>query len=162
MTDRIAAISVRKLLFCLWCGWLAGCARAPELEWLTDLPKAQAKAKAEDKAVLVDFTGSDWCAACFRFQQGVAQTPEFAAYAKTNLVLVEVDFPQGKPQSVELKKANAALIEEFKIADPNGNVSFPTFVLLNSEGKELGRWQGYEPDSGPKKFIERVEAFWKK
>src|SRR2546426_8478057 len=30
-------------------------------EWLTDLPAAQATAKAENKVVLLDFTGSDWC-----------------------------------------------------------------------------------------------------
>jgi hypothetical protein len=35
-------------------------ASAAELQWLTDLPKAQAAAKAENKAVLLDFTGSDW------------------------------------------------------------------------------------------------------
>src|SRR5207249_3047357 len=28
--------------------------------WLTDLPAAQATAKAQGKIVLVDFTGSDW------------------------------------------------------------------------------------------------------
>jgi hypothetical protein len=33
---------------------------AAEAEWLTDLPKASAKAKAENKKVLLDFTGSDW------------------------------------------------------------------------------------------------------
>lgn len=29
-------------------------------EWLTDLAKAKAQAKAENKLVLVNFTGSDW------------------------------------------------------------------------------------------------------
>jgi len=39
--------------------------RAEELKWLTDLPKAQAQAKAEKKLVMLDFTGSDWCG-CFK------------------------------------------------------------------------------------------------
>ena len=29
-------------------------------EWLTDLAKAKTQAKAENKLVLVNFTGSDW------------------------------------------------------------------------------------------------------
>lgn len=29
-------------------------------EWLTDFAKAKAQAKAENKLVLVNFTGSDW------------------------------------------------------------------------------------------------------
>ena len=44
-------------------GLLACCALlqagAAELKWLTDLPKAQAKAKQDNKMVLLDFTGSD-------------------------------------------------------------------------------------------------------
>ena len=29
-------------------------------EWLTDLSKAKAQAKADKKLVLINFTGSDW------------------------------------------------------------------------------------------------------
>jgi hypothetical protein len=35
-------------------------ASAAEAEWLTDLGKAKAKAKAENKVILMDFTGSNW------------------------------------------------------------------------------------------------------
>ena len=35
-------------------------ANAAELQWHTDLAKAQVQAKAEKKLVLIDFTGSDW------------------------------------------------------------------------------------------------------
>ncbi|HIX19757.1 MAG TPA: thioredoxin family protein, partial [Candidatus Akkermansia intestinigallinarum] len=33
-------------------------------EWLTDLEAAKKQAAAENKAILVDFTGSDWCGYC--------------------------------------------------------------------------------------------------
>ncbi|MHB8522710.1 MAG: hypothetical protein ACYDH9_18385 [Limisphaerales bacterium] len=46
------------------CGVIAGFAllqaSAAELQWLTDLPKAQAAAKVDKKMVLLDFTGSNW------------------------------------------------------------------------------------------------------
>src|SRR5438093_919127 len=59
--------------------------------WLTDLPAAQAAAKAEKKIVLLDFTGSDWCGWCIRLKNEVFSQPEFDAFANANLVLVEVD-----------------------------------------------------------------------
>jgi hypothetical protein len=37
-----------------------GLAQASAVEWLTDLAQAKAKAKQENKVVLMNFTGSDW------------------------------------------------------------------------------------------------------
>ncbi len=130
--------------------WVLGQASASELEWMTDLPKAQAKAKDEHRLVMLDFTGSDWCIWCKKLKQEVFTTPEFARYAKTNLVTVEVDFPRGKEQPAELKKANKALLEKYHIE------GFPTVVVLNTEGKRLGEL-GYD-EGGPKAFIEKLEA----
>ena len=137
-------------------GLLACCALlqagAAELNWLTDLPKAQAKAKAENKQVLLDFTGSDWCGWCIKFNKEVLTTPEFAEYAAKHLVLVEVDFPRKKEQSEDLKKANKALGSKYKVD------GYPTFVVLNQEGKEVGRQVGYSA-GGPKAFIAKLEGF---
>src|SRR5213083_3508571 len=83
-------------------------AGAEEAQWLTDLPKAQAKAKEEKKLVMLDFTGSDWCGWCIKLNKEVFSKPEFAEYAKKNLVLVEVDFPRHKDLTEEQKKANDA------------------------------------------------------
>ena len=137
-------------------GLLACCALlqagAAEPNWLTDLPKAQAKAKEENKQVLLDFTGSDWCGWCIKFNKEVLSTPEFADYAAKHLVLVEVDFPRKKEQSDELKKANKDLGSKYKV---NG---YPTFVVLNKEGKEVGRQVGYSA-GGPTAFIAKLDEF---
>src|SRR5690348_11884172 len=77
--------------------------------WLTDLPAAQAAAKAEKKIVLINFTGSDWCGWCIRLRNEVFSQPQFDSFAKDHLVLVETDFPRRKSQSPEVKRANAAL-----------------------------------------------------
>ena len=53
-------VSMRKLVFTLLLGTALLRAGAAELAWSTDLPKAQAQAKAEKKMVLLEFTGSDW------------------------------------------------------------------------------------------------------
>jgi len=137
----------------LACGALLQ-ATAAELNWLTDLPKAQAKAKTENKLVMLDFTGSDWCGWCIKLNKEVFSKPEFAEYAGKNLVLVEVDFPRGKKQSEELKKANTALQEKYKVE------GYPTIVVLSSEGKKVGEL-GYQP-GGPKAFIAELDKLKKK
>ena len=125
---------------------------AAEATWLTDLPKAQAQAKAENKIVLLDFTGSDWCGWCIKFRKEVLDTPEFQAYAAKNVVLVELDYPHKKVQSADLKKANAALKTKY---DVHG---FPTLLVLNQDGKEIGRQVGYA-QGGPAAFIAKLEKF---
>jgi len=129
-------------------------AGAAELTWLTDLPQAKTKAKAENKLVLMDFTGSDWCFWCKKLNKEVLSTPEFVEYATKNLVAVELDFPQQKAQSAELKKANRELQQQYGIE------GYPTIVVLDSEGKKVGTL-GYE-EGGPKPFIARIEALKKK
>ena len=122
-----------------------------EVKWSTDLPAAQTEAKKDKKLVLVNFTGSDWCGWCKKLQAEVFTTKEFDTFAKGKLVLVEIDFPNQKKQSAELKKANAALQEKYKAS------GFPTIVALNGEGKEVWRQVGYMP-GGPKAWIAKLES----
>jgi protein disulfide-isomerase len=129
---------MKKLIFGTFVALtLMGATAGESSLWLTDFSKAQAQAKADKKLVLLDFTGSDWCPPCKALHKNVLSKPEFEAYAKTNLVLVEVDFPNQKPQSAELKKSNEALQEKFKVD------GYPTIIVLNAEGKELYRNSGY-------------------
>lgn len=130
---------MKKLMMGLFAGFVAAQIYAADLTWSTDLPKALVQAKAEKKLVFMDFTGSDWCPGCILFHKQVASSPAFAAFATNNLVLVEVDFPNDKPQSNELKAANNALQSKYDIQ------GFPTFILLNADGKELGRVTGFDP-----------------
>jgi thioredoxin-related protein len=127
---------------------------AEESQWLTDLSKAQAKAKAEKKLVVLDFTGSDWCGWCIKLHKEVFSQAEFEDYAKKNLVLVEVDFPRQKKQTEELKKANQSLQEKYKIE------GYPTIIVLNGEGAKVGEL-GYQA-GGPKPFIAELEKLKKK
>src|SRR5580692_4984002 len=108
-------------------GLLAVCALlragAEELNWMTDLPKALAKAKAENKLVMMDFTGSDWCPWCIKLKKEIFSQPEFATYAAKNIVPVEVDFPRHKELSDEQKQANAKLAKKFGIE------GYPTVIV---------------------------------
>jgi thioredoxin-related protein len=145
---------MKKLTLSLLLVSLALAVQAAELEWLTDLPKAQAKAKQDKKIVMLDFTGSDWCGWCIKLNKEVFSTPEFAAYAKTNVVLVEVDFPRRKKLSEGQQKANDALQEKYAVR------GYPTLIVLNSDGKKIGEL-GYMP-GGPKPFLAELDKLKKR
>jgi thioredoxin-related protein len=125
---------------------------ASELSSGSALSSALNQARSENKMVLLDFTGSDWCGWCKKFDKDVLSTDKFAGYAKSKLMLVTLDFPSHKKQDAALKQANQELKKRFGV---NG---FPTFVLLNSAGKELGRQVGYLK-GGPDAFIAELDGF---
>ena len=97
---------------------------ADEELWQTDYKAALAKAKAEKKYVLADFTGSDWCGWCIKLHNEVFEKEPFKTEAPKQYVLVELDFPQEKKQPDELKKQNADLSEKYKIE------GYPSVLLL--------------------------------
>ncbi|OYW74324.1 MAG: hypothetical protein B7Z37_18330 [Verrucomicrobia bacterium 12-59-8] len=115
--------------------------------WDDDYEKSLTKAKEAKKMVLLDFTGSDWCGYCMQLDAEVFSKSAFKKFAKENLVLVELDFPHGTPLPKKTKAQNDALGKKFKV---NG---YPTLVLLDSEGKEVTRWVGYDP-----KLLSKLEA----
>ena len=130
--------------------WLVLEVSAAEGDWLTDLPKAKSLAKEEKKMVLMDFNGSDWCPPCKALRKNVLSSSEFVEYAKKNLVLVDLDFPRHKELPEELKKANEALSQKYKIE------GFPTVIVLSSDGKELTKKVGYDGQNA-KDFIAELE-----
>ena len=141
----------------IWSSILAICltasavwAEGKESGWLTDHKAAQQQAKEEKKLLLMDFTGSDWCSWCIKLHKEVFSQKDFVAYAKDNLILLEVDFPQNKPQAKALKKTNEALQKKYNVE------GYPTIIVLDGEGKQLGTL-GYQA-GGPGPFIEKLKA----
>ena len=118
-----------------------GCERIPADEateaWMTDFAAAKIIAAAEQKPLLLDFTGSDWCGWCIKLDKEVFSQKVFKEFAADNLVLVELDFPRGKEQSEDLKAQNEALSEKYGIR------GFPTILVLSPEG-ELIEKTGYQ------------------
>ncbi len=118
---------------------LAVLAPAWAAEWMTDLEAAKAKAAAENKAVLVDFTGSDWCGWCIRLRKQVLDTPAFEAYARDKFVLMEVDVPQNPKFDAALRARNEKLCEQY------GVQGFPTIMVLTPQGDVVGGFSGFKP-----------------
>jgi thioredoxin-related protein len=120
------------------------------LSWTTDRPKAKAKAEKEKKLVFIDFTGSDWCGWCMKLDSEVFSKPEFAEYAKKNLVLVQLDYPHNKELPADLKAANKALAKKFDVS------GFPTLVALKPDGTVAWKQVGYMP-GGTSAWIAKLD-----
>lgn len=113
------------------------------------------EAKARGKLLLLDFTGSDWCGYCKALDGEVLSTSSFQRFSASNFVFVTVDFPHQTPLPPELKAQNDSLGRKYHV---NG---FPTLLVTDCDGKELGRTSGYDPGSGPKAVIAALQAFCK-
>lgn len=120
---------------------LAALAPAWAAEWMTDLEAAKAKAAAENKAVLIDFTGSDWCGWCIRLRKQVLDTPAFETYAKDKFVLMEVDMPQNPKFDQAQLERNRQLCEQFGVS------GFPTILVVTPKGDVVGGFSGYMPNT---------------
>jgi len=125
-------------------------ALAIDENWIVDdLAKAKEMAAKEGKDLMIDFTGSDWCVWCTRLDEEVFAQSQFKEEAPKDFVLVALDFPQNKPQTDEVKKANREAQEKY------GVTGFPTVILANAKGEAYAR-TGYRPNgAGP--YMEHIE-----
>jgi len=117
-----------------------------------DLSREIAKAKSENKLLLMEFSSSDSCPPCVLMQQKVFSTPQFLAYAKTNLNFVRLDFPLKSDLRPDTTATNALLARQF---DVNG---FPTFIALDSSGKVFWEQEGVDlSQADPANFINLLQ-----
>ena len=121
--------------------------------WLTDYETALQKAKEENRYVLVDFTGSDWCGWCIRLNREVFSTEEFQDFAKEQLVCVKIDFPRKKKLSREVAERNDQLQRKFGVR------GYPTVFVLGPDGIPLAR-TGYLKGGG-QGYVNHLKSFIK-
>jgi protein disulfide-isomerase len=139
---------------------LSGCdqpAVAQEEEagfWMTDYDAALKKAAEENKYVLVNISGHEWCGWCIRLENEVFSKPDFKEYAEENLVAVLLDFARsGEATAEEHAEQHEALLKKFGVR------GFPTVLILNPQGKVIER-DGYQRGGAPNyiDFIKTVIA----
>ncbi|MGE4158341.1 MAG: thioredoxin family protein [Planctomycetota bacterium] len=104
-----------------------------------------AKAKSENKLLLVDFTGSDWCGWCIKLKNEVFSTEAFVASAPKDFILVEIDFPRKTEVAAEVKAYRQSLAQQYAIA------GYPTILLIDGDGKKVAK-TGYQA-GGPENYL---------
>jgi thioredoxin-related protein len=108
--------------------------------WKTNLEEAKKEAKQKNVLILLNFSGSDWCAPCIRWRKEVLDHADFIKYAESNLVLVNADFPRLKKNALPKAqvKANEAVAEKY---NPKGK--FPFTCILDANGNLLKTYDGF-------------------
>ncbi|MDN5216048.1 thioredoxin family protein [Fulvivirgaceae bacterium BMA12] len=96
--------------------------------WMTDYEQARSVAEAEDKPILIYFSGSDWCKPCIKLSEQVFEREEFRFYARENLILLKLDFPRYKRNQLSTAQAdhNEALAARF-----NREGDFPLVLIID-------------------------------
>jgi thioredoxin-related protein len=119
--------------------------------WLTSYDKALEQAKTENKILLVEFHGSDWCPPCIKLNDEVLTKSEFKELADSSLVLVNADFPRKSKLPEEQQAHNDALAKKF------GVQYFPTVLLISADGEVLDKMVGF-PKEGLDGFLAFIKA----
>jgi thiol-disulfide isomerase/thioredoxin len=99
------------------------------------LPQAETLAAQQGKLILADFF-TEWCGYCKKFaREAKADSELIVALQKV------VFFP------IDAEKGNGAILaKQYKVK------GYPTFILLNSSGKVVDHWVGYEKNYFLKSF----------
>ena len=114
--------------------------------WTDDFEAAQKQAEREDKLLLVDFSGSDWCGWCKKLDSEVFAKPEFLNGVKKDFVLVMIDSPRDKSLlSEKAAKQNPELQRKYRIS------GYPTVLIMDAAGEVLDK-TGYR-DGGAKAYV---------
>lgn len=123
------------------------------ITWETNFTEAKQEASKNNKLILVNFSGSDWCLPCIQLKKTIFESASFNDFAGENLVLVNADFPrQNKHKlSPDQKKMNEDLAAKY---NPEGK--FPYTILMTPGGKILKVWDGL-PDISDEQFVDEIK-----
>jgi thioredoxin:protein disulfide reductase len=111
------------------------------LAWEHREEDALAKAKAEKRPMIVDFT-ADWCGACKQLTRETFEHPRVMKEA-SNFVAVKIDATDDENEQINAVKG------KYKV------VGLPTVVVLDSNGIERKRFNEFV---GPDQFMAAIEG----
>ena len=123
-----------------------------DLNWQTDFEEAKQLADSQNKLILIYFTGSDWSQSCKRLNTDFFYTENFQELAQKYLILVRINSPRrsGLISGFQESK-NLELKKRF-----NQKV-FPTVIITDAEGKQLGMLESYNYLHDTSKHYELIE-----
>jgi thiol-disulfide isomerase/thioredoxin len=103
--------------------------------WLSSFETAKAQSRSTGRPILMSFVGSDWCPACIQLKSTAFNSPEFAALADRELILMEVDSPRARPLALLHQQANQQLMQKYQVS------ALPTLLVVDAQGAMLSQVQ---------------------
>lgn len=117
-----------------------------------DITAAVAKAKAENKRVLLQI-GGNWCIWCYRFNAFVQTNGDLKKLLNENYVVYHLNYSTENKNEAYLKK----------LGNPQ-RFGFPVLVLLDGDGRQLHTQNTALLEKGNGYDLEKVQTFlarWK-
>ncbi len=133
--------SIKSIICIVMMVMLGVTANAQGIEFMPEgslLKDAVSKAKKENKLVFLDCYTS-WCGPCRKMAATVFTQPEVGAFMNKSYVSIKIDMEKGE---------GPALAKKYEVG------AFPTFLIFNGDGNEVGRFMG---GSEAPEFIQRVK-----
>ena len=126
-------------------------------DWTYNFDDAKKQATEQDKNIIIVFSGSDRCAPCIKLDKTIWQSQAFKNEAEKSWIVVRADFPRKKANALSKEQTdhNRKLAEKF-----NGEGSFPLVVILDKNGKVLGK-MGFKNVS-PEEYIKMIHTIDRK
>ncbi len=91
--------------------WSAGASET----WSTSPAEAMQQAAAQNKGVMLEFTGSDWCGACIMQKKQALSLPEIQTAISRSFIPVELDYPRKKQQDAQTKTSLETYKKSYRI-----------------------------------------------
>lgn len=121
-------------------------------QWTMDFDAARKVAAEKKLPLLLNFTGSDWCGWCKLMDKQVFSQEAWGAYAKDHLMLVWLDFPNDKSLVPEKYIARNKSLAAFF-----GVQGYPSYIVLDDDGKRQLGQLGADQESTPALFIAKLK-----
>jgi len=112
--------------------------KAIDLNWQTDFEKVKQDAQAENKLILMYFTGSDWSKPCKLLNKDFFYTKKFKEATQNDFILVRVNSPR-RPDLI----STAQLDKNLALRKLYNQKVFPSVVITNAKGKQIGSVESY-------------------
>ena len=136
---------------------------AAENMWYTDYDAAVSRARAENKSIILDFTGSDWCGWCTKMDQTTFIDPSIVEYINENYYAVKFDAEQAAPiefmghtfvnQNPDGPRKGTHQLAQALL---QGKMSYPSYVFMNEKNQVLTIVPGY---AQAKEFLPILKYF---
>lgn len=124
---------------------------------------AQAKAKKENKMIMLVFSGVQWCPPCQMYDKYILKSSQFKSFAKSKLILIDIDMKRnreitvsvdGKEIKPEKKESFDKTISELNQKYPHRGV--PYSVIIDDKGAIVFEQMGF-PRKKPNQFVQNIK-----
>jgi thioredoxin-related protein len=121
--------------------------------WVFDFDNARQSAAAQEKRLMIVFTGRGWCYPCELLDREVLQKTEFIQPASARYVLVELDSAVSEGPDKEQREAKRRELMDGYLVP-----AVPTVVLADANGRPFGYITGYDSGTGPIAYLELIAS----